>query len=194
MFSYRDFLTESHMSISNVSCGCESCGRDSCACRYVGEPAWRRCTSAPTVSAWCWILVAGVCTDKCEAHDGHEEMRTPHGRPPIELWQLNCDDWEVGEKVCAGSACPFSEMQLDMGHEWPSVSSVEACSSMLPRFSCGAPSLARVVEWIIARPGESHNWRRTYGWLFAVCDPDSKCCLWGCYWLLVYDTSHIEYS
>ncbi len=32
--------------------------------------------SAPT------SVVAEVCTDKREAHEGHDEMRTPRGRPP----------------------------------------------------------------------------------------------------------------
>lgn len=59
MFSYThsDVVTDSHKSFSNVSCGCESWTGLLCLSirwrtgRFVGEPAWRRCTSAPTVSA-----------------------------------------------------------------------------------------------------------------------------------------------
>ena len=31
------------------------------------------------------LNAAEVCSDKCEAHEGHDEMRTPRGRPPTEL-------------------------------------------------------------------------------------------------------------
>ena len=190
MFSYThsDVVTDSHKSFSNVSCGCESWTGLLCLSirwrtgRFVGEPAWRRCTSAPTVSAWCRIVVAGVCTDKCEAHEGHDEMRTPRGRPPTELWQLNCDNWQLnceksGTETCVPEAlalvakCWLARVMHDvLCHRFEHV-------DMLPWFSCGAPSLARVVEWIIARPGESQNWRRTMGdcLLFVILTANAVC-------------------